>query len=196
MSEIRTPHIVALYSAVKDFFAAQSWNASIAFGRKARDLIINQGPGGANRVVFIPGALDPNQTAPSSVDAGEFTEPRGPGGTNPRRLYWWHQPATLSIWAVDTSDLTDDAKQHAALVTLIEQTMIAIRRAVYTDVNGNKLNVGLADVRPQNAQYRAPPVNLRFGDEFFCHLDLNGPILDLTIDTTTPQPAINRDPAS
>lgn len=182
--------LVALVQGTKDFFAAQQVTAAVAFGWKAHWEQLNQGPGGANRVVFIPGRVDLSApAAPRVIDAGTLSKPRKTHD-NPRELAWWHKPVTLSIWGVDTTDRNDDLKQYAATVALFEQTMQAIHGAVFTTPDGVTHNVGLADVIWEEPRWIAPPVEMGFGRCLGVVFTHNGPLFDLAHDVALPAPQV------
>lgn len=184
--------LLALVDGVQDFLTAQSWDVRVTFGWKERVKILNQGPGGASRVVFMPGRMPPEGTAvPRPVDAGAFTKPRIKED-NPRPLVWWHKVVTVSIWGVDTTRLNDERAQYAAAVDLVEATTQAIHRAVYTTPDGVEHNVGLADVIWESAQWIQPPTENAFGREFFAYFTHNGPLYDIPVGTATPKPSVVR----
>lgn len=192
--------LLALTAGVQAFFQTNGISAKVDFGWKARTKILNQGPGGANRVVFMPGLVPPDQDVPKSIDAGEITQPRMPTSTggNPRALRWWKQVVTVSIWGVAGEgyegglDLGDEASQYAAASDLLEATIQAMQGAVWVDPAGVSHVVGLADVRFQKASWVQPPTELGFGRELLVYCTHNGPLLDIPIGIAKPQPAVGR----
>ena len=182
--------LVALSDGVRAFFAANGVAATVTpVGWRYRSFQVNQGPGGGSRVCFIPGKIDPTSpAAPKVVDAGTFEQPRLKTA-NPRPLAQWSKVVTLSVWGVDTSDLENDELQLAATENLLESTYQAMHAAV-DPVTG--VNVGLADVVLRDAVWTLPPVELGFGREFVAYFVHRGPLFDLPIATTTPQPLIVR----
>lgn len=195
--------LIALSDGVRAFFQANSVSASVPpVGWRYRSFQVNQGPGGGSRVCFIPGKIDPTAPGvPKVLDAGQITQPRqagasgpkvgGPGvyAGNPRPLRWWHKVVTVSIWGVDISDPSNDELQLAATEDLFEATIQAMHHAV-DPVSGSA--VGLADIEITDAQWVLPPVEMAFGRELVLFIVQNGPLFDLPVETTTPQPAIIR----
>ena len=194
--------LIALSDGVRAFFAANNVAATVTpVGWRYRSFQVNQGPGGGSRVCFIPGKIDPSSPgAPKVLDAGTFAPPRlsspGPraggvttGAGNPRPLVSWKKVVSLSVWAVDTTDLGNDELQLAALENLVESTYQAIHNAV-DPVSGQA--VGLADIELTDAVWNLPPVERAFGRELVAYFIQSGPLFDLPIDYTTPQPAILR----
>lgn len=189
--------LVALAKGVQGVFDAQGIDAVVATGVKQRTFQINQGPGGANRVVFIPGVLDPSQQAPKVRDAGVFSKPRhNHAPPKPREIAWWHKTISVSIWAVDTSNKDDEFTQMAAVENLLEVTVAAIHRAVYSDSSGVLMAVGLADLILERADWVAPPVEMGFGQEVIAYYTHGGPLFDFPVGYATPQPVIARNPAT
>lgn len=193
---------VALAAAVAQFFQANGVSAKVDFGWRARYTILNQGPGGANRVVFMPGKVPPDVGVPKSIEAGELGKPQQSVGFNPRPLMQWRQIITVSIWGVagpsyqGGAGLGDEASQYAAAVDLLEATVQAVHGAVFVDPAGGQFNVGLANVVWEDLQWVQPPNELGFGRELFVYMQHSGPLFDLPKGTATPQPAINRNPAT
>jgi hypothetical protein len=191
--------LAALVSGLGDYFVSIGVTAKVGFGLKARASQLNQGPGGANRVILIPGKIDPSAGPPKVVDAGTFSQPRQTS-QNPRPLAWWHKVVTCSIWAVDASTpavLQDELAQYVAAVNLLEATYQGLHNAIYTDPSDrSKFNVGLADLQLDASLWVSPPSEQAFGRELVVYFTHNGPIFDRAIDITTPKPAISRDPAT
>lgn len=192
--------LLALTAGVQAFFQAQGLTATVAFGWKARSQQLNQGPGGASRVVFMPGRVPPDSDAPKSIDAGEILQPRMPTANkdNPRALRQWKQLVTLSVWGVAGDGYTgglglgDEASQYAATIDLFEATLQAIQGAVWLDHAGERHSVGLADVVLEQASWVQPPVEMGFGRELYVVFTHRGPLYDLPRAIATPQPAVNR----
>ena len=142
--------------------------ASVSFGWREREKIINQGPGGASRIVVIPGN-------PRTGAAGKFT--RGhQTSSNPRVLLTWSKLATLSVWGVDTTSLTNEAKQAVATETLVELAVQALHNAVDPDT-GDPLGVG--NITWGDPEWGAPSnTNQYFGRELLISFTQHGPLFD------------------
>lgn len=196
--------VLALAAGVQLFFTDNGITAKVGFGWRARSEILNQGPGGASRVVFMPGRVDPNGGAPKSIDAGKLTQPRfsRQTETNPRPLRWWHQTVTVSIWGVAPAgytgglDLGDEANQYGATGDLFEATVAALHNAVWVDPSGTEHPVGLADLQFVELSWVQPPVEMGFGRELLVVFTHNGPLFDLPVGLAYPQAAVNRSPST
>jgi hypothetical protein len=193
--------LIALSDGVRAQFASLGVTATVTpVGWKYRTFVINQGPGGANRVCFMPGKIDPSSPNPPKVlDAGVFEPPRfgnagaGLGNANPRRLVSWRRVVSVCVWAVDTTDTSNDELQFAALENLWEQTYAAMHNAV-DPVSG--VNVGLADVDFTDCVITRPPVEMAFGLELVAYFEHKGPLYDNAIATAFPSPLIVRNQLS
>lgn len=203
---------VALVSAVQAYFDAVGVDAHVSGGWKEREQIINQGVGGANRVVFVPGRIDPALAAPRALDAGKITQPRikqlSGGGDmvggstvgryvdNPRPLRGWDKIVSVSVWGVDTDHLDDEMAQIAATENLFESMIQGVHNGVYSDDSGLESPTGLGDVIWDGSTWGVFAPNAQFGREllgFFIH---KGPFYDLPYGVATPKPAVHRVPAS
>lgn len=130
---IRSGFLAAI-KTVKEFFEANGVNTSVDVGWKKRPQGVNQGPGGANRVVFTPSASDDGE-------AGELLPVRFPGDRNVRpapdekpiatirSLLNWKRPALVSVWAVDLEKRDDEAAQIEATEALFEWVVRAVHSA-------------------------------------------------------------------
>lgn len=194
--------LIALSDAVRAYLPTIGVTTTVTpVGWRYRTFNVNQGPGGANRVSFIPGKIDPTSPAPPKVvDGGTFYQPKfGNAGkplganANPRRLLSWERIVSLSVWAVDTTDTSNDELQLAALENLVEATFQAMHNGI-DPVSG--LNVGLADIEMQDSLIVAPPVEQSFGREFILYFLHKGPMYDAPIPTVVVTPTIERNPAS
>jgi hypothetical protein len=192
MPEMRSG-LIALSDGVRAQFDTLGVPAVVTpVGWKYRSFVVNQGPGGAARVSFMPGKIDPSSPAPPKVaDAGTFEQPTftSNGGrfnglnANPRRLIDWRRIVSLSVWAVDTTDTSNDELQFAALENLVEATYAAMHNAV-DPVTG--VNVGLADINITQAVYTRPPVEGAFGMELVAYFEHLGPLYDNPIGIVIP----------
>lgn len=143
----RVPAITALASGVRSFFVDNGVTASVSVGWKAPTKRINEGPGGANRVVLIP--TDP------SGRAGRFVIGTTTHHT-PKPIATWEQNIVVAVWAVDASSpdaLADDEKQFTAVNDLLENTMEAIR------------GVAHAAAIPGEINFLLEPLELAYGRE-------------------------------
>lgn len=177
--------LIALSDGVRAYFEANGISAQVGkVGRRERAMQINQGPGGANRVLFFPQP----KGARGAVRRGNQTS------TNPPVLLELDHVVIVSVWAADVSDLNDEEKQRSAAFDLLELTLQAIRRAV-DPITGTAIGfaslatpMDLTEVDDQPESYFGCELQLRFA--------LKMPFYDVPQDTTTPQFAVNRDPAT
>lgn len=186
-----------LFEGVRTFFASHQWSESVEAGWKAREQILNQGPGGAGRIVLVHGKVPPgNVTGP--YDAGTIEQPRiaqrrgsvaaGNYVDNPRPLRQWSRIVTLSVWGVDATQLDDDVAQSDAAEELLERAMQAIHSAVYIDPdNGSQTPAGLADVKWQGLVWNVVSQNFGFGRELLAYFTHAGPLYDQAIGLAYPK---------
>jgi hypothetical protein len=187
--------IVALRDATAAYFVANDVPAVVArVGLKYRTFQVNQGPGGGSRVVFIPGEFD-GSLDPKPMKLSELAMPRKnvTDTGNPRELFKRTLNVTLSIWAVDTSKLSDEEAQWCATSDLAELTIQGARNG--QDPESGKYP-GLANLLPYAEILNRTAIENTFGFELLLQCRLGSVYLDQPSDTTTPQPAIARDPAS
>lgn len=188
----------ALVRGVRAYFAAYGVTANVVLGWNARNSQINQGPGGANRVCFIPGEFDGSTGAPKVAKAGTMDRNAAQNfvSHNPRMraLAWWHEPITVSCWAVDPSQPQDEESQIEATNALQEATVAAIHNA--TDpVTG--FAVGFANIEEWGAVgWTLPPGENAFGRELTFGLTLLSPLFDAPIQLVTPAASVVRNPAA
>lgn len=171
--------LVALVDSVRSYFETNGVTATVSLGWTKRTQQINQGPGGANRVVFTP--------SDDSGKSGRIVGTQQPGprtfGTQPnqitvRPLVDWERILTVSIWAADTTAPSDEALQIEAVETLFEWTVRAVQAA--TKNNGRWTEAG----------WTVSPVEHSFGRELRVGLIFRHPIFDVENDVVKPQGAI------
>lgn len=203
---------VALVGAVERYFDANGIDAKVAGGWKQREQILNQGIGGANRVIFVPGRLDPTVGAPRPLEAGKIVQPRikqlSGGGDmvggstsgryvdNPRPLRGWEPIVSVSVWGVDNDHLDDELAQIAATVDLFEKMIQAVHNGVFADESGLESPVGLADVVWEGSTWGVFSPNAQYGRELIGYFVHKGPFYDVALGVATPKPAVHRVPAS
>jgi hypothetical protein len=127
--------LLAAVATVGAFLAANGVTATVEVGWKRRPQQLNQGPLGANRVVFIPsdekgeaGSLKPVRFP------GQRTVRDGEGAPvgNIRSLLEWERQVVVSIWASDRTtpgDPNNEAAQIEAVETLFEWVVRATHAA-------------------------------------------------------------------
>lgn len=151
--------------SLAEYFASSkpAISAGVFVGWKQRTKQINQGPGGANRIVF-----DDDEGR-----SGRFSAATQPG-RNPRPLYNWERAIRISVWAFDASDRANELKQMTAAENLVEATLQGIHQVAW------------GQFHPLDVQRVPAPVELAFGCEFLITGDLHSPILDRAKPTVTP----------
>lgn len=169
--------VPALVAAVQAYFDANDVSANVVFGVRELTKQINQGPNGANRVVFSP---DPNG------DGGTILPPRlkasGGQAGSPRPIVTWEKLLIVSIWAVDTSDKDNELLQFVAVENLFESTVQAVRSYAHADITWG------------SPKWTTSPVELLFGKEIRVPLRFRGALFSLPNDVRNPTPVVNRDP--
>lgn len=167
--------LLAAADYVASYFAANGVTATTDVGWRKRTQGVNQGAGGANRVLFSP--------SDESGDGGELMPPRFPGArqlrgaadatpalASIRSLVNWNRKVQLSIWAVDP-DPTKRAverAQIAATEALLEWTVRAVHSAPGA----------FAAVKFSKAKW-TQPVERSFGLEILIGLEFSQPIFDV-----------------
>lgn len=171
--------LVALVASVRTYFTSNAVTATARLGWKQPTQQINQGPGGANRVIFIPS--DPSGRGGSLDGGARQPGPRVFGGdTTARSLVSWKRLVTVSVWAVDTSDPHDEEKQIEAVEDLFEWTIRAVHAYAH------------ADARWGEVVWTVSPIEHVFGRELRAALTLNLPMFDKPTGLAFPAPAITK----
>lgn len=172
----------ALFTGVQAYLTAKGQTGiTVASGFKERAKQINQGSGGANRIVFIPGD-------PKSGKGGQYDAIRGPG-LRPvyaasdvtqvapvgyvRAIVDRARTIFVSVWSYDA---TAAENEHAQLIANDSLTQWA-ERAIAA--------VGLANLEWVNFAYSLPGIR-SFGLETLIQLRLQEPSFDVPIDTAYP----------
>lgn len=181
-----TSGILALANGMRAYFALTGPPNIVVTpcGWTQRPRIINQGTPGANRILLIPGK-EPGAAAGAG---GILTRDSRPSTTNPRALVTWRKDVTMSVWAVDTTDLHNEELQIAAVENLLELAVRAAHSAV------TLRNVGLAAIEWGAVRYTIPPSEMAFGKEILVEFVHKCPLFDATVETAHPQPILGRSP--
>lgn len=144
--------LLQLVRDVRDQFTDDGVTAAVLLGEREVARKINQGPGQANRVVFVP-------------VGGKYGPPRNPG-RNPRPLRTWLATAEVHVWAWDSTATDDEEKQYEAVWQLHD----ALIRAIYLKAHGT--------FEIANPRWTRTPIELKFGKEVVFDLEVQVPILD------------------
>lgn len=112
--------LTSLYDTMRADLIEHGRTASIVFGQREPAKRVNQGPGTANRICFVPG----DETG----KAGDENPVRMPGG-NPRPLALLAEVASVYCWAKDTSASAGEREDYIAARALYAAARAAIQRA-------------------------------------------------------------------
>lgn len=158
----------ALVAEVRTALTARGVTASVEFGWRRAERQDNQGPGGANRVLFVPSRDD--------GDGGELAPPRFRGDRNVRDedglvvgtvralADWVERPYAL-VWGRDPIRPEDEERQYEATRTLFEETMVALHGA----------SGAFASVTFERARW-TPPATRTFGREVRLEFSIRNPV--------------------
>lgn len=186
---MNTSATLALANGMRAYFALNGPSNVVVTpcGWDQRPRIINQGTPGANRILLIPGK-EPGGAAGAG---GTLTRDSRPSTANPRALVTWRKDMTMSVWAVDTTDLHNEELQIAAVETLLELAV----RAAHNAVDPNTLiNVGVATIEWGAVRYTVPPIAMSFGKEVLVEFVHKCPLFDAPVDKALPQLVLGRSP--
>lgn len=148
--------LTTLYSKVKQVFVDEVLDAKFSFGKREPTKQVNQGPGRANRVVFVPGI---------DGSVGKYDAAREPG-RNPRPIMSLMETAQIYIWAYDPSGPNDEEKQYEAVRLLHDWVVLALYRA------------GRGWISLSNPKWVDDKVERRFGAEMVVTVEVRSPIPD------------------
>lgn len=160
---------LALYDDVVERFATESPTVKIDFGWKAPAKQVNQGEGGASRVVFVPGA---------EGKIGQYNGARR-AGRNPRPLATLVERLTVYVWAFDGSDPHDDRTQYRAAKLLHNAVVRAIQLSMRS---GSLANLPASGVAFEEPTWILSKVERRFGAELKFGVNVEEMIPDVAYD--------------
>lgn len=180
----------ALQDGIIADFAARSISASVTYGWRERTKSINQGPGGANRVVIVPSDLDGNggdmgATAkyPGAQTVYDMTTPEPTPVGRVRSLRDWPRLGVISIWAHDDTDPTNERLQTEAVEQLQREVMRAVNRVEAQDFKWTK------------TRWTVSPTELRNGAELLMWFTVRDSIFDVPDEFVFPTGKLTPDPA-
>jgi len=124
--------VPVLFEAVKQIFTDEGVSTTLVFGRREPARQVNQGPGGANRIVFSPGA---------DGKLGEYGPVVRPG-RNPRSLGTLNDFVTVYCWGYDATQPQNDIAHYEAARLLHDVIFRALHIASHTTC---KCNIKLSD---------------------------------------------------
>lgn len=174
--------LIALADGVRANFERNSVAANVTtVGWRQRPIILNQGPGRANRVSFYPGR-EPGGT---SGAAGKLSRDHMPTQIGPRTIATFEMICTCSVWAVDRTDAMNEEKNLTAFFDLFEATVEALHTAV-DPLTGTP--VGVANILWEGEpRWTKPPTEQPFGLEILFEFVQLVPLRVRTPQRTTPQ---------
>jgi len=187
--------LLALERGMRAYFNANSISAQVAFGSTARSRKDNAGPGGANRVVIIPGRFDPSTGEPKPLAAGRLDRD-GPADfvslsdVEYRVIAWLHEAATVAVWACNTEVPRDERESYGAVSRLRMSTVQALHNAV-DPLTGVPIGFGNLEDWGETT-WTLPPGEAAYGKEFMFGLVLRVPVLEAPVSLAFPSPSIQR----
>lgn len=191
--ESRKPGLIALSDGVRALLPALGVTAAVTVtGWAQRQRQDNQGPGGGNRVSFMPGR-DPS--GGSGAAGGLSTAPEQfPTVAGGQCIAVLGLICTVSIWAADASSgaaIVDEEAQFRAWMDLFQATVFAMHAAVDPDTGEA---VGNAALDFGSMRFTKPPTNVAFGLESLLEFTQFAPILAPKIAKAYPQVALIKEP--
>lgn len=191
-----TSGILALVRGVREYFDENDVSARVEVGWTKRFRTDNQGPGGGNRVVFIPGEDAAQPGAPKILKGGvlDRNAPQNHVAYNPRMraLAWGHEPLTVCVWALDPERPQDEEAQIEATEDLFELTLQGIHNAVDPRTGSN---AGFANIEEWGPMaWTLPPGEQSFGRERTFTFVLLVPYFDKSMEVAFPMGAVTRNP--
>lgn len=181
----------ALFKGVKAHFQAlePEDKVVVVFGYRERAKQQNQGQGGANRVIFLPGDPDGNggELAATPRDVGNFevtqiVDDEEQRVAEIRPLASWERQFTISIWGVDNDAQRDELAQAAAAEDLFEETLRAIEQ--FKGAGGPNIAWG-------RVKWTVAKENT-FGTELLVACAIAHPLLDAPDEVTFPGFSLSR----
>jgi hypothetical protein len=175
--------LVYLRDRVADYFGCNAIPATVApVGLKYRFFVLNASPGGANRIVFIPGEFDGEGTPKSRKYGSINRETRNSASVvNPPEIANWDRPFTVSVWGAPAPGKVEDEQAAIAIVEdLLEEVVRAVQEGVASAVTWGEVLI------------KSPPQENGFGVELLASAILHGPFYGRTLDVVQAQPAISR----
>jgi len=185
--------LVYLREQVANYFNQNGIAATVApVGLKYRSFQINQTfPGGANRIVFIPGEFDGENLLKSRPFGTLNRQIRQSAEViNPRELLCWERAVTLSIWSPPVTGSREDEEGALAIAeNLLEQVVRAVQ---YVPDPSNPNASISASILWGDVLYKSPPVESAFGVELLVSLIQLVPLFDTTLDVVYPSAVVSR----
>lgn len=180
--------LIDLAQRVKTYLTAHGVDAEVHVGWKARERILTQGPGGANRIVFVPGD---DSGAGGRIVPTQQPGARSIGGTNQydatatvRALRDWQRIVVVSVWGRDPLATGDEEERDIAHLETTETLIEWMLRAVHA--------CGLANLETGDVRWTIPGERA-YGIEARVGLTFRHPLFDVPQDVVRPMKAIAKD---
>jgi hypothetical protein len=123
---------------------------------------------------------------------GTLTAPEHTKSDNPRELVTWERLVTISVYASDESDISNEELQLEASTTLLETTLGSIYNAFTPGLSASGTNRELGFTGQASLAWGGPvtriqpPVEFPHGTELLVTFTQKGPLFDVLQDTVTP----------
>ena len=166
-----TPPFKRLVDGVAAYLSEKGVTAVVDRGWKARAKQINQGPGRANRVVFM--GSKPDGSAGLILNPRQVGSRHAGGDYSVRPLSDWSRAVYVSIWAYDGDHPNDEGAQDDA----VYQLFAWVQRGVQSVAFGNAV---------WGATKFTIPTERAFGLELLVDLTFQHMIPDLPVDIAYP----------
>lgn len=171
-----------LVRGIRSYFQSQEYPTAIHVGIRAYFEQWNQGPGGADRVVVIPGEFHGEQTY-RNRPYGSIQPKLGHASTNPAEVAQWTRPVTISVWASPAwneggEDI--ELEQNERTEALFEAVRVACQVAE------------MADLKWGAVERVSPPQERAFGEAMLVHVEQRGPLYYPALQLAFPTPAVAR----
>jgi hypothetical protein len=168
---------VAMVEAIEAFFADEGHDTLVWIGWHDQARTINQGPGGANRIVF-----DMNGTKAKTLPVRGGPGMRRTSEGDARTLHVTQYQIPVTFWAYDsTGDGEDDRLQIRALAVMFERCSQAIAQWAY------------ANHLWTDRDWSSPPTERAFGRQMKATLLLDEVVRDVDFDRVVPEPHLDTD---
>jgi hypothetical protein len=169
-----------LVHGVQAYFTALGQGSVVVCGYRERAKQLNQGAGGANRVIFLPGDINGAggklEASPRDVGRRDVEDAMENRVAVIRPLASWARQFTISVWGWDSTAPRDELLQAAAVEDLFEKTVQAVEQV--TGAGGPNLLWG-------NTVWTVPKENT-LGAELLVGVALTHPLMDAADDVAFP----------
>lgn len=181
------------------FFDAHDVKATVTLGWKERTKQVNQGPGGAARVVFVPSDEegDGGAIAPTAKYPGDLPVLDAGGNTIgvARISATWQRTLVMSVWAHDATRRDDERAQIEAVEDLFRMAIVGLRAVTMKTGAGQTIPGVVQLVRFSKVVWTTKPTELRNGAELRCWIDVTVPLYEPPREALFPGATLEPDPS-